>query len=159
MMDYHRQNDVDVRIARIFNTYGPRMRLNDGRVVPNFIYQALSGLPLTVYGDGSQSRSFQYYTDLVEGVCRLLDSDLTAPVNIGNPDEMIISDFAEAVVELTGSQSEIVYVQPTDDRVTDDPKMRRPDISQARELLGWEPKVKLADGLVKTIEFFRSRVS
>lgn len=134
------------------------MRLNDGRVVPNFIYQALSGLPLTVYGDGNQSRSFQYYTDLVDGVCRLLESDVTTPVNIGNPDEMTIREFADAVVELTGSKSETVYVQPTHDRFTDDPKMRRPDIRRARELLGWQPKVDLADGLVKTIEYFRSRV-
>jgi dTDP-glucose 4,6-dehydratase len=157
-MAYHRYHGVDTRIVRIFNTYGPRMRLNDGRVVPNFIYQALTGQPLTVYGDGSQSRSFQYFSDLVDGVCRLLESSVTEPVNIGNPDEMTIAEFAEAVIELTGSASEIVRVEPTDDRVTDDPQMRRPDISRARELLGWEPKVGLANGLAQTIEYFRSRV-
>jgi dTDP-glucose 4,6-dehydratase len=157
-MAYHRYHGVDTRIVRIFNTYGPRMRLHDGRVVPNFIYQALSGRPLTVYGEGNQSRSFQYYSDLVDGICRLLESDVTEPVNIGNPHEMTIRDFANAVVELTGSRSEIISVEPTDDRVTDDPKMRRPDISKARELLGWEPKVDLADGLAKTIAFFRDRV-
>ena len=157
-MAYHRYHGVDTRIVRIFNTYGPRMRLNDGRVVPNFIYQALTGLPLTVYGDGSQSRSFQYYSDLVEGICRLLESDVSEPVNIGNPHEMTITEFAAAVVELTGSKSDIVTIEPTDDRVTDDPKMRRPDIRRARELLGWEPKVNLADGLAKTIDYFRDRV-
>jgi dTDP-glucose 4,6-dehydratase len=158
-MAYHRYHGVDTRIVRIFNTYGPRMRLNDGRVVPNFIFQALTGQALTVYGDGSQSRSFQYYSDLVEGVCRLLESDVTEPVNIGNPDEMTIVEFAAAVVNSTGSSSEIVHIEPTDDRVTDDPHMRRPDISRAHELLGWEPRVNLAQGLAKTIEYFRSRVS
>jgi dTDP-glucose 4,6-dehydratase len=158
-MAYHRYHGVDTRIVRIFNTYGPRMRLRDGRVVPNFILQALTGRPLTVYGDGRQSRSFQYYRDLVDGVCLLLESDLTEPVNIGNPDELTIAEFAKAVVELTGSRSEIVKVEPTDDRVTDDPRMRRPDISRARELLGWEPKVDLAEGLAKTIAYFRNRVS
>jgi dTDP-glucose 4,6-dehydratase len=158
-MAYHRYHGVDTRIVRIFNTYGPRMRLRDGRVVPNFILQALTGRPLTVYGDGRQSRSFQYYSDLVDGVCLLLESDLTEPVNIGNPDELTIAEFAKAVVELTGSRSGIVKVEPTDDRVTDDPRMRRPDISRARELLGWEPKVDLAEGLAKTIAYFRNRVS
>jgi dTDP-glucose 4,6-dehydratase len=158
-MAYHRYHGVDTRIVRIFNTYGPRMRLNDGRVVPNFIFQALTGRPLTVYGDGSQSRSFQYYSDLVDGVCRLLESNVTEPVNIGNPCELTIAEFAEAVLELTGSRSEIVNVEPTDDRVTDDPQMRRPDITRARELLGWEPRVDLADGLEQTIDYFRGRVS
>ncbi len=157
-MAYHRYHGVDTRIVRIFNTYGPRMRLNDGRVVPNFIYQALTGKPITVYGDGSQTRSFQYYSDLVDGVCRLLESDVTEPVNIGNPHEMKIREFADTVVKLTGSASDIVYVEPTDDRVTDDPHMRRPDIRRAYELLGWEPRVELAEGLIKTIEYFGNRV-
>jgi dTDP-glucose 4,6-dehydratase len=134
------------------------MRLNDGRVVPNFIYQALTGQPLTVYGDGSQTRSFQYYSDLVEGVYRLLLSDVKEPVNIGNPYEMTILEFAEAVIELTRSQSQIVHIEPKDDRTTDDPKVRRPDITKAREVLGWEPKVSLADGLAQTIDYFRGRV-
>lgn len=158
-MAYHRYHGLETRIVRIFNTYGPRMRLNDGRVVPNFIYQALTGKPLTIYGDGTQTRSFQYYSDLVEGVFRLLFSDETMPVNVGNPLEMTIADFADAVLELTGSSSDIVYVEPKDDRFTDDPKVRRPDISKAREVLGWEPRVGLADGLADTIEYFRNRVS
>jgi dTDP-glucose 4,6-dehydratase len=118
------------------------MRLNDGRVVPNFIHQALTGQPLTVYGDGSQTRSFQYYTDLVEGIYRLLLSDEKLPVNIGNPSEMTILEFAHAVVEVAGSDSEIVFVQPKDERVTDDPQMRRPDITQSPPVLNWEPVVK-----------------
>jgi dTDP-glucose 4,6-dehydratase len=157
-MAYHRYHGLETRIVRIFNTYGPRMRLNDGRVVPNFIYQALTGQDLTVYGDGSQTRSFQYYSDLVEGVYRLLSSEETLPVNIGNPNEMTIQAFAEAVIEVTGSNSKIVYVQPKDDRTTDDPQMRRPDISKASQVLGWEPRVRLADGLAKTVEYFRTRV-
>ena len=158
-MAYHRYHGLETRIVRIFNSYGPRMRLNDGRVVPNFIYQALTGQPLTVYGDGSQTRSFQYYSDLVDGVFRLLKSDVASPVNIGNPVEMSILEFAEAVIELTQSEAPIVHIEPTDNRVTDDPKMRRPDITKARQLLGWEPQVKLADGLVSTIKYFRNRVS
>ncbi len=157
-MAYHRYHGLDTRIVRIFNTYGPRMRLNDGRVVPNFIYQALTDQPLTVYGDGSQTRSFQYYSDLVDGVYRLLFSNETLPVNIGNPFEMTILDFAEAVVEIAGSNSRIIHVRPTDDRTTDDPRMRRPDISKARQILGWEPQVGLADGLVKTIDHFRNHL-
>jgi dTDP-glucose 4,6-dehydratase len=157
-MAYQRYHGLDTRIVRIFNTFGPRMRLNDGRVVPNFIYQALTGRPITIYGDGNQTRSFQYYSDLVEGVYRLLFSDESLPVNIGNPFEMTILEFAEAVLELTRSNSEIVYVEPEDDRTTDDPKVRRPDISKARQTLGWEPKVNLADGLTETISFFRDRV-
>jgi dTDP-glucose 4,6-dehydratase len=157
-MAYQRYHGLETRIVRIFNTYGPRMRLNDGRVVPNFIHQALLGQPLTVYGDGSQTRSFQYYSDLVEGIYRLLNSDETEPVNIGNPYEMTILEFAEAVIELTGSSSDIVHIEPEDDRTTDDPKVRRPDITKAREKLGWEPKVALADGLVNTIDYFRDRV-
>ncbi len=157
-MAYHRYHDLDTRIVRIFNTYGPRMRLNDGRVVPNFIYQALNGLPLTVYGPGSQTRSFQFYSDLVEGVYRLLLSEEIEPVNIGNPLETTILDFAHIVQELTKTQSEIIHTNPTDDRVTDDPKVRRPDISKARRILDWEPKVKLVDGLARTIDFYRKRV-
>jgi len=157
-MAYQRYHGMETRIVRIFNTYGPRMRLNDGRVVPNFIYQALTGQPLTVYGDGRRTRSFQYCSDLVDGVFRLLHSDEKLPVNIGNPNEMTILEFAETVRELSGSQSEIVFVNPADDRITDDPKVRRPNISKAREVLGWEPKVSLRDGLTRTIEFFRTRV-
>jgi dTDP-glucose 4,6-dehydratase len=157
-MAYQRYHGLETRIVRIFNTYGPRMRLNDGRVVPNFIHQALTGQPLTVYGDGSQTRSFQYYSDLVEGIYRLLHSEETEPVNIGNPFEMTILEFAEAVIELTKSGSEIVHIEPEDDRTTDDPKVRRPDITKAREKLGWEPKVALADGLANTIDYFRDRI-
>ncbi len=157
-MAYHRYHDLDTRIVRIFNTYGPRMRLNDGRVVPNFIYQALNGLPLTVYGNGSQTRSFQYYSDLVEGVHRLLLSEEIEPVNIGNPQDTTILDFAHMVQELTNTRSEIIHTNPTDDRVTDDPKVRRPDISKARRILDWEPNVKLVDGLARTIDFYRKRV-
>lgn len=155
---YQRYHGLETRIVRIFNTYGPRMRLHDGRVVPNFIYQALTGQPLTVYMGGKQTRSFQYYSDLVDGVYRLLMSDEKLPVNIGNPAEMTIEDFAEAVVEISGSKSEIIYVNPEDARITDDPQVRRPDISKAKQVLGWEPKVGLAEGLMKTIEYFRSRV-
>ncbi len=157
-MAYHRYHGLDTRIVRIFNTYGPRMRLNDGRVVPTFIYQALSNRPITVYGDGNQTRSFQYFSDLVEGVYRLLMSNESGPVNIGNPSEMTINDFAEAILEVAHSDSEIIHMEPTDDRIIDDPKMRRPDISFAREVLGWEPEVSLADGLSMTIEYFRKRV-
>lgn len=155
---YQRYHGVETRIVRIFNTYGPRMRLNDGRVVPNFIYQALTDQPLTVYMDGSQTRAFQYYSDLVEGIYRLLLSDEKLPVNIGNPNEMTILDFAHAVVEVARSQSEIQFVTPTDERITDDPKQRRPDITKARKVLDWEPQVDLADGLAKTIEYFREKV-
>jgi dTDP-glucose 4,6-dehydratase len=157
-MAYHRYHNLDTRIVRIFNTYGPRMRLEDGRVVPNFIAQALRGDPLTVYGDGSQTRSFCYVRDLVEGIYRLLLSKEVEPVNIGNPNEMTILQFAQKIVQLTGSASEITFVTPTDMRVKDDPKVRRPDISKARRLLGWEPQVSLEDGLRETIEHFRSRV-
>jgi dTDP-glucose 4,6-dehydratase len=155
---YQRYHGLETRIVRIFNTYGPRMRLHDGRVVPNFIYQALTNQPLTVYGDGSQTRSFQYYSDLVEGIYRLLLSDEKLPTNIGNPSEMSILEFADAVVEVAGSQSEIVKVQPEHDRFTDDPKVRRPDITKARTVLGWEPKVNLADGLAETVAYFRDKV-
>ena len=157
-MAYHRYHGVETRIVRIFNTYGPRMRLHDGRVVPNFIYQALNGEPLTVYMGGKQTRSFQYYSDLVDGVYRLLHSDETGPVNIGNPSEISILKFAEAVLAATGSDSKIVYVEPEDDRITDDPKVRRPDITKAKSILSWEPKVDLATGLAETVAYFRDKV-
>jgi dTDP-glucose 4,6-dehydratase len=158
-MAYHRYHGLDTRIVRIFNTYGPRMRLNDGRAVPNFIYQALTDQPITVYGRGAQTRSFQYYSDLIEGIYRLLHSDESMPVNIGNPDtEMTVMELAEMIVELAGSKSPVVCIEPTDDRIVDDPQVRRPDISRARELLGWEPRVSVVDGLRETIAFFRERV-
>ena len=158
-MAYQRYHGLETRIVRIFNTYGPRMRINDGRVVPNFIRQALLGEPLTVYMDGSQTRAFQYYSDLVEGVYRLLLSDEELPVNIGNPNEMTILEFAQAVVEISGSTSEIQFIQPEDERVRDDPKQRRPDISKARKVLDWEPVVELAEGLTRTVDFFRDKVA
>lgn len=157
-MAYHRYHNLDTRIVRIFNTYGPRMRLEDGRVVPNFIAQALRGEPLTVYGDGSQTRSFSYVQDTVDGIFRLLFSDEAEPVNIGNPLEMTILEFAQKVITLTRSGSEITFVTPTDMRIKDDPKVRQPDISKARRILGWEPKVALEDGLRQTIEYFKARV-
>jgi dTDP-glucose 4,6-dehydratase len=157
-MAYHRYHGVDTRIVRIFNTFGPRMRLNDGRVVPNFISQALRGEPLTVFGDGSQTRSFCYVADTVEGIYRLLMSDETDPVNIGNPSEMTIIQFAHKITELTASESRITFVQPEDVRIKDDPKVRQPDIGKAQRVLGWEPTVSLEEGLGKTIEWFRERV-
>ena len=157
-MAYHRSHGVETRIVRIFNTFGPRMRLNDGRVVPNFIAQALQGEPLTVYGDGLQTRSFCYVSDLVEGLYRLLQSDESDPVNIGNPSEMTILEFAHKIVELTGSDSEITHVHPEDVRIKDDPKVRQPDISKARRVLGWEPQVSLEEGLKKTIDSLRERL-
>jgi dTDP-glucose 4,6-dehydratase len=153
-MGYHRFHKVDVRIVRIFNTYGPRMRLNDGRVVPNFVMQALHNEPLTVYGDGSQTRSFCYVSDLVEGIYRLLMSDYVGPVNIGNPEEWKIIDFANYIIRLSGSKSKITY-KPLPQ---DDPKQRRPDITLARKLLEWEPKVKLEDGLRKTLNYFSKKL-
>ncbi len=158
-MAYHRYHGLETRIVRIFNTYGPRMRLNDGRVVPNFVAQSLRGKPLTVYGDGSQTRSFQYYTDLVEGVFRLLFSSEVEPVNIGNPNEISILDFARIVLEVADSPSQISFVTPRDDRFTDDPQVRRPDISKARRVLdGWQPRVELRDGLAETIAYFRDKI-
>lgn len=151
-MAYHRAHGVDTRIVRIFNTYGPRMRLNDGRVVPNFIAQALKGEPLTVYGDGRQTRSFQYIDDLIEGVYRLLHSDYTQPVNIGTPFEKSILEFAEIVNELTGNSAGIIF---KDERIQGDPQTRRPDTTRARTLLDWEPQVDLYDGLRRTIAYFR----
>ncbi|MBR2211136.1 MAG: SDR family oxidoreductase [Fibrobacter sp.] len=154
-MDYHRQNNVDIRIVRIFNTYGPRMLMNDGRVVSNFIVQALRNEDLTIYGDGTQTRSFCYVDDLIEAFVRMMDqNEIIGPVNVGNPGEFTMLELAQAVLELTGSKSKIVY-QPLPG---DDPKMRRPDISLAKKALGWEPKVQLRDGLQKTIEYFKTIV-
>ena len=149
---YHSAHGLDTRIVRIFNTYGPRMRPKDGRVVPAFIRQALLGEPLTVFGDGSQTRSFCYVDDLVEGIWRLLGSDVTTPVNIGNPNEMTILEFAHRIVEVTGADVEIRFLPLP----VDDPKTRQPNISKARELLDWEPKVNFEEGLRRTIEFFRA---
>ncbi len=150
VMAYHRIHSLDTRIVRIFNTYGPRMRRRDGRVVPNFIRQALAGRPLTVYGNGSQTRSFCYVDDLVEGVWRLLNSSETEPMNLGNPREMTVLEFAEAVRQLTGSRSEIEF-RPLPE---DDPRIRQPDISRAAELLDWQPQVELERGLEATIRYF-----
>ncbi|HVP68157.1 MAG TPA: UDP-glucuronic acid decarboxylase family protein [Anaeromyxobacteraceae bacterium] len=149
---YRRHRSVDVRIARLFNTYGPRMRLDDGRVVPSFVAQALRGEPLTVFGDGSQTRSFCYVDDTVEAIWRLLGSTCTDPVNIGNPHEMTILDFAKAVQRLSGTNLPIAH-RPLPE---DDPRVRRPDIARAREVLGWEPKVPFDEGMRRTIEWFRS---
>ena len=150
-MDYHRQNNVDIRIVRIFNTYGPRMLPNDGRVVSNFIVQALNGEDITIYGDGSQTRSFCYVDDLIEGFVRMMNQDkIIGPVNIGNPGEFTMLELAKEVLDLTGSKSKIVY-KPLPG---DDPKMRRPDISLAKEALGWEPTIPLRKGLEKTIVYF-----
>jgi dTDP-glucose 4,6-dehydratase len=153
-MAYHRYHGVDTKIVRIFNTYGPRMRLNDGRAVPAFMSQTLRNEDVTIFGDGSQTRSFTYITDLVDGIIRLMLSKENDPVNIGNPVEMTIKQIAETIIRMTGSKSKIVY-RPLP---TDDPKQRRPDITRARTLLGWEPKVQLEEGLVKTIEYFRTKV-
>lgn len=152
-MAYHRKHGLDTRIVRIFNTYGPRMRLNDGRALPNFLYQALSGQPLTVYGDGRQTRSFCYVTDLVDGILRLLDSNEHFPVNIGNPHEITILEFAERIRALTGSRGDLVF-RPLPQ---DDPKRRRPDISKAKDLLKWQPKVPLEQGLQTTLKHFQKK--
>lgn len=153
-MAYHRVHGVQTRIVRIFNTYGPRMRLRDGRVVPNFISQALKGEDLTVYGDGSQTRSFCFVTDLVDGIVRLLHAERSEPVNIGNPTELTVLEFAHRIIGLTGSRSKIAY-KPLP---VDDPKVRQPDIAIARQLLGWEPKVSLQEGLEKTIIYFKEKL-
>jgi UDP-glucuronate decarboxylase len=154
--DYHRQYGVDIRVARIFNTYGPRMHPNDGRVVSNFIVQALKGEPVTLYGDGLQTRSFCYVDDLIEGFVRLMAADgVTTPVNIGNPGEFTMRELADLVIELTGSASEIVH-RPLPQ---DDPTQRRPDITRARELLGWEPRIALREGLARTIAYFDAQLS
>jgi dTDP-glucose 4,6-dehydratase len=157
-MAYHRYHGVETRIFRIFNTYGPRMRTDDGRVVTNFIAQALRGQPLTVYDDGLRTRSFCYVSDLVEGILRLWQARCTDPVNLGNPREMTILEFARIIKELSGTHSPIEFVVPTDERTKDDPTTRRPDISRARDLLGWEPQVALEDGLRATIDYFRDRL-
>jgi dTDP-glucose 4,6-dehydratase len=151
---YHREHQIDTRIVRIFNTYGPRMRLRDGRVVPAFMGQALTGKPLTVFGEGKQTRSFCYCSDLIEGIYRLMMSETNDPVNIGNPQELTILEFAERIIRITGSKSKIIF-KPLPQ---DDPKQRQPDITRARTLLGWQPVVKLEDGLQRTIEYFRGRV-
>jgi dTDP-glucose 4,6-dehydratase len=151
-MAYHTFHGLETRIVRIFNTYGPRMRLNDGRVLPAFIGQALRGEDITIFGDGSQTRAFCYVDDLVEGICRLLMSDYAEPVNIGNPDEITISQFAEEIIALTGTDQKVVYK----DLPKDDPKQRQPDITKAKALLGWEPKVSRAEGLKITYDYFRS---
>jgi dTDP-glucose 4,6-dehydratase len=152
---YHRFHGLDTKIVRIFNTYGPRMRVNDGRAVPAFISQALRNEDVTVFGDGTQTRSFTYITDLVDGIIRLMLSDVNDPVNIGNPRETTIEEIARTIIRMTGSKSRVVY-KPLP---TDDPKVRQPDITRARTLLKWEPKVPLETGLVKTIEYFRTRVT
>jgi len=154
-MAYHRFHGVETRIVRIFNTYGPRMRLGDGRVVPAFGTQALRNEPITVFGDGRQTRSFCFISDLVEGIHRLLMSDFAEPVNLGNPREMTILEFAKLVLELTGSRCEIVH-QPLP---VDDPKVRQPDISLAKSVLGWEPRVSVDEGLRRTLEYFREALA
>jgi dTDP-glucose 4,6-dehydratase len=151
-MAYHTFHGVETRIVRIFNTYGPRMRLNDGRALPAFMGQALRGEDITVFGDGSQTRSFCYVDDLIEGIYRLLLSDYANPVNVGNPDEISIRDFAEEIIKLTGTNQKIVF-KPLP---TDDPKQRQPDITRARQILGWEPKVSRAEGMKKTWDYFKS---
>jgi dTDP-glucose 4,6-dehydratase len=152
---YHRYHGIDAKIVRIFNTYGPRMRLRDGRAVPAFMSQALRHEDVTVFGDGTQTRSFTYITDLVDGIIRLMLSDVNEPVNLGNPREMTIEEIARTIIRMTGSRSRIVY-HPLP---TDDPKVRQPDITRARTLLGWEPKVPLEEGLVRTIEYVRTKIT
>jgi dTDP-glucose 4,6-dehydratase len=154
-MAYHRYHGVDTRIVRIFNTYGPRMRLNDGRALPNFLYQALTGEPLTVYGDGKQTRSFCYVSDLLDGIYRLLESDEHGPTNVGNPHEITILEFAERIRALVGSKEPIVF-RPLPQ---DDPKQRCPDITKARRVLKWEPKVNLEEGLKRTYDYFHKKVA
>jgi dTDP-glucose 4,6-dehydratase len=154
VMAYRRTHHMDTRIVRIFNTYGPRMRQHDGRVVPTFIIQALKGENLTVFGDGSQTRSFCYISDLVEGIYRALLSDYPEPVNLGNPHEMTVLEFAERIIQITQTRSKIVY-KPLP---VDDPRVRQPDISRAKEVLGWEPKVSLDDGIAKTMEYFKTKI-
>lgn len=149
---YHRQNEVDVRVARIFNTYGPRMSSNDGRVVSNFIMQALEGKDITIYGDGTQTRSFQYVHDLVSGLISLMESDYTQPINVGNPEEYSVTQFAEYIRDRVNANTKIVYLPA----VSDDPRKRRPDISRAKELLGWEPKFSVKQGIEETVEYFRT---
>jgi dTDP-glucose 4,6-dehydratase len=157
-MAYHRYHGVETRIVRIFNTYGPRMRVDDGRVVPNFISQALRGDALTVYDHGRRTRAFCYVDDLVDGIVRLLESDAEGPMNIGNPNEITIVDFAKLVIEVTGSDSEITFIIPEDERTRDDPKQRCPDITRATDLLDWAPQVALREGLERTTIYFRRRL-
>jgi dTDP-glucose 4,6-dehydratase len=152
---YHRYHGVDTKIVRIFNTYGPRMRLRDGRAVPAFMSQALTGEDVTIFGDGTQTRSFTYVSDLVDGVLRLMDSNTNEPVNIGNPHEVTIEEIARTIIRLVGSSSKLVY-RPLP---VDDPKQRRPDITRARTLLGWEPKVGLEEGLLKTVDYFKAKLA
>jgi len=151
-MAYHRFHGIDTRIVRIFNTYGPRMHLEDGRVVPNFLKQALNREPLTIYGDGSQTRSFCYVDDLIEGIYRLLLSDEHDPVNIGNPTETTILEFAHAINQLTGNPAGIIY-QP-EQRTESDPQRRQPDITRARQILSWEPRISMEEGILRTIPYF-----
>ena len=153
-MAYHRHHGVDVRIVRIFNTYGPRMRPDDGRAVSNFLVQALRGEPITIFGDGSQTRSFTYVDDEIRGFLALLDSELTSPINIGNDNEFTIAQLAELIVDVTGSSSELVYLPAP----VDDPMQRKPDLTKARTLLGWEPTVQLREGIERTAEYFASRL-
>lgn len=154
MMDYHRQNNVDTKIVRIFNTYGPNMAQNDGRVVSNFILQALKNEDITIYGDGSQTRSFCYVDDLIEGLIRMMNSKLVGPVNLGNPSERTILDFAKLIIKLTNSKSRIIY-KPLP---SDDPTQRQPDISLAKKELDWEPKIDIEEGLMKTINYFKELI-
>jgi dTDP-glucose 4,6-dehydratase len=153
-MAYHRHHGVDVRIVRIFNTYGPRMRPDDGRAVSNFLVQALRGEPITIFGDGSQTRSFTYVDDEIRGFLALLDSELTGPINIGNDNEFTIAQLAELIIDVTGSSSELVYLPLP----VDDPMQRKPDLTKARTLLGWEPTVQLREGIERTAEYFASRL-
>lgn len=149
--DYHRQHDLQIRVARIFNTYGPRMAIDDGRVISNFIVQALSGQDITIYGEGKQTRSFCFVDDLIEGFLRLMNNGVVGPVNLGNPSEFSMLQLAEAVIKITGSSSQLKF----HDLPVDDPKQRKPDISKAKELLNWEPSVNLEDGLERTVAYFR----
>ncbi len=158
-MAYRRYHNVDTRIVRIFNTYGPRMRADDGRVVPNFICQALRDDPLTVYDKGQRTRSFCYVSDLVEGIVRLMENDVEGPTNLGNPREMTILEFAELVRKVTGTDSKIIFVSPVDARTRDDPKVRCPDIGKAKSLLDWEPQVSLEEGLRRTADYFRKKLA
>jgi dTDP-glucose 4,6-dehydratase len=154
-MAYHRTHNVETRIARIFNTYGPRMRLDDGRALPNFMVQALKGEDITVYGDGAQTRSFCYVEDLIDGIKKLLNSDEAEPVNLGNPEEISILDFAKEIVRLTGSRSRIVF----NPLPQNDPKVRQPDITKAKRILGWEPKVSREEGLRRTLQYFKGKIT
>ena len=153
-MAYHRAHGLETRIVRIFNTYGPRMRMKDGRVVPAFVSQALRGEPITIYGQGTQTRSFCYCSDLIEGIYRLMMSEEIYPVNIGNPTELTILDFAREIIALTGAKSQLIHMELP----IDDPKQRRPDISRAKHLLNWEPQISLREGLEKTIQWFAEEI-